>query len=684
MYTKFNEYGLSVIPLKNGCPQVKWIEYQSELPTYDVCQDWEQKYNEYALVCGKISQVIAIDIDVDDAELIAKIESIAGQTPVKKFGSKGITLFYRYNSEKTHIWKKDNKVVIELLSDKRLCTIPPSKHRSTGKYYIWVGQALGDCELPILPAYFIDVVSAMFPQKQSQRIKLDVPIVEREIGFIDAENMLGYISADCSRDDWVQVGMALKDEFGDGAFNLWHNWSSKGRSYDAKQANYAWRSFGNEGITIATLIFYAKKDGFLFQSEKKEYEIDLSYLEKKQVATTFLDNIPNSLVKTIYNWILATSYDPQPLLALAASLCAVGTIKGHYVRDKFNLRTNIMAMGLLPAGFGKDHARKCVANIFNQAGIKHRLSGSPASAQALLSSLHHDGGVKLLQLDEIGRMLESIKSKNASSHQKDILTEVMMLFSSASTYYHGREYANRKENPTRSIEQPCLSVYGVTVPENLYDNLDSREAIDGFLARWLIFKADNVAMDNDNALDFSIVPNNIIQEIAKIKAKSCEYVTSEVTPTIIAYTIEAEQYALNLRREYKQKMIDAVNNKTGLNAIYSRCWEHTMKLALTVCNDKNITLNDLEWSHSIVEHSTKEIIAIAKDHISDSEFDADCKFVLNKIKDAGKISHSQLYRKVRKFKAKDFLDILQSLLDREQISFNELKSTKTQKVYFCV
>lgn len=87
------------------------------------------------------------------------------------------------------------------------------------------------------------------------------------ISLDTAREALGYISADCSRYDWIRIGKALFDEFGDAAEDAFDSWSQGGESYDAKGCKSAWRSIkrmssGKKPVTIATLIYEAKRGGF--------------------------------------------------------------------------------------------------------------------------------------------------------------------------------------------------------------------------------------------------------------------------------------------------------------------------------------------------------------------------------------------------------------------------------------
>ncbi len=85
--------------------------------------------------------------------------------------------------------------------------------------------------------------------------------------FNEAERIrdaIGYLSADCDRDEWVKVGMAIKSELGDQGFDIWDEWSQRGDSYDSRDARDTWRSIkSGGGITIATFYDMAKRAGWI-------------------------------------------------------------------------------------------------------------------------------------------------------------------------------------------------------------------------------------------------------------------------------------------------------------------------------------------------------------------------------------------------------------------------------------
>lgn len=86
------------------------------------------------------------------------------------------------------------------------------------------------------------------------------PAVEGDVRVWEA---LQYIPADCDRNDWVQVGMAIKSEFGDSGFDMFDTWSKNCDKYNDADTKATWRSIkGDGGITVGTLVFKARQYGY--------------------------------------------------------------------------------------------------------------------------------------------------------------------------------------------------------------------------------------------------------------------------------------------------------------------------------------------------------------------------------------------------------------------------------------
>ena len=74
--------------------------------------------------------------------------------------------------------------------------------------------------------------------------------------------MLGVLSPDMQRDDWLRVGMAL--HAGGFPFEMWDAWSAPGRTYDARAIVHQWKSFKDApaGVSMGSLVHMAKQAGW--------------------------------------------------------------------------------------------------------------------------------------------------------------------------------------------------------------------------------------------------------------------------------------------------------------------------------------------------------------------------------------------------------------------------------------
>lgn len=103
VYQRYINMGWSVIPWKlesvdgsvKKSPVVKWREYQNRLPTSLEVSEWAGKYNAIALVTGKQSGVVVVDIDEVDQ---SKYPYLISPVRVRSAFSGGRHYYYKYDS----------------------------------------------------------------------------------------------------------------------------------------------------------------------------------------------------------------------------------------------------------------------------------------------------------------------------------------------------------------------------------------------------------------------------------------------------------------------------------------------------------------------------------------------------------------------------------------------------------
>jgi len=255
---KLLDKGIMSVPLHYGDKRpvpLKWTKLsEEEINQYIKGND---QFN-VGIILGKASGLIALDFDNGDADTNRKLLALCGSSPIVKKGHKGGTLLFRYNGEVARKWKQNGEMILELLSDGNQTVMPPSIHPTTQKPYIYTkADTLEDIDItkiPFLPADFIDKANEFFGVSTGE--------VYGQTNLEQVKEALKAVDADASYDDWLMVGMALKNDFEDEGFSVWDEWSSSSNKYNPSEMLFKFKSFNKGGYTSASIFKLAIENGF--------------------------------------------------------------------------------------------------------------------------------------------------------------------------------------------------------------------------------------------------------------------------------------------------------------------------------------------------------------------------------------------------------------------------------------
>lgn len=145
--------------------------------------------------------------------------------------------------------------------------LPPSIHPSTNMPYRWAGRGHWS-RLPELPSGLFDLWQSMLTQDRVRVLGTGEGV---DASWEEIRSALETISPDCSREEWVNCGMALHwagSQTGqvDQALALWNEWSMPSAKYPGdRQILTQWASFKTDkatAVTLGTLFHYARKAGW--------------------------------------------------------------------------------------------------------------------------------------------------------------------------------------------------------------------------------------------------------------------------------------------------------------------------------------------------------------------------------------------------------------------------------------
>jgi len=384
---------------------------------------------------------------------------------------------------------------------------------------------------------------------------------------------------------------------------------------------------------------------------------------------------------------LATATRPQPVLALAAAICLQAVLAARKVRDERGNRTNVYCVGLAPSGAGKDHARKVNKNILFSADLVE-LEGNEdlASDAGLVTAVEHQPAT-LFQIDEFGRFLRTIGDPKKAPHLFNVLTALMKLYSSADTTFRGKAYADKERN--KVVDQPCVSVYGTTVPEHFFESLTAESLSDGFLARLLVFEAQ--ATTARQRAPAQPIPGHIKQTAEWWGAyKPGGNLGSEhPNPRIIEATAPAIAIFDQLAERVDAELAQAERRGIGGASLWARAEEKACRLALIYACSKNhespvIDEDAAHWACELSSYLTRRMLFVAGEWVADGLFDAKQKRVLRVIRQCGSVTRTDLNFKTRWLSLRDRQEVLDNLIETGQVRVIETPTAGRTRVEYAI
>jgi hypothetical protein len=147
--------------------------------------------------------------------------------------------------------------------------LPPSIHPQTMQPYRWGGRGHWT-RLPTIPQCILDMWQSMLQQDTERTIHTGETI---PASWSEISDALEYISADCPRDDWATIGMALHwagsqtDQLDQG-FHIWNEWSKQSETKypGEREMLHQWQSFKADKATavkLGSLFHIARKAGWI-------------------------------------------------------------------------------------------------------------------------------------------------------------------------------------------------------------------------------------------------------------------------------------------------------------------------------------------------------------------------------------------------------------------------------------
>jgi hypothetical protein len=531
---------------------------------------------------------------------------------------------------------------------------PDSIHSSGNKYRIVVGSVF---DIQAAPDALIEILK----KKDSHRARIDaywVDISENEL-----LTMLGAISNNEAVDyeQWIRIGMALHHATSGTGYELWRNWSAGSAKHDESQMQKKWHSFGKSAnpVTLGTLVHYAQLNGW-----KRPVTFQPDWVPAEQCAMDDIDIAgvdllrPPGFAGELVDWVNSQSIFPREQLAIAAALMAISNCGGMRYTDPLdNGAFNLFCFGVADSSTGKEAILQAHNDLIRAAGISPALVGGIKSEQEIYRNLiRHQAA--FYSIDELGEHLAKIsnsRSRGGAVYLEGVIGTLMSIYSKSNSFVsvtgdlkeeikqgliaEGRRIqksidddgdpsgslerrleriAEQMRTVDMGIENPFLSIFGLTTPDRFDKLMDYDMAVNGFMGRALIFREleGNPRIKPRAQRRKQGVPDRIKYTLASLYAPGYSIEDGARVERIgdkspIQTTAEAAD-ALDLVSELFWQMAEQHKDETGLHPIPRRGYELTAKVAAVLAMPSGLrTLEHVRWAYALVRRDIEGKMRVA-------------------------------------------------------------------------
>lgn len=714
-------------------PMKQWDQYRHAPAKPFVLKMWSnwERANIGVITGTKVSathMVAAFDFDTDDQDILADLESALPPSQIKKRGRRGYTSFYLVPLRT----KGFRTPIVELLTDTRQTVIPGSVHPDTGQPYVWMGEKTLENtparDLPVLTEEqierFIEQVEVLTkkPVASAPQAEL-IQLPDDEQKFWRVLNNTAYANLD----RWVpDLNLPKCERTSNGTYKAVAHWraSSTGRSLMERSPNLSImpgqgaRDFGTgDRYTAINLTMHALAleldDAVRFLTTRLGMSAEMTFappkLEFEQPSTpnnveVYLgseveadpetgeiieevpvakpepvdgvkrefDEIPNELLYPpgllgeIMDWIVGGARRPSRTLALGPAITLVGTLAGQVVKGPTSSATHLYAIGLAPSGAGKDFPLQAIKRIMKAAMLGNLLGPSEFISMPSVINFLQRQSLSICAMDEIGAWLKRLSNKNASSYEQSVSKILRTIWGTNFDSYLTPEWAQRA---SVEIQNPALSLYGVSTPEEFFEGLEGADIRNGFLNRFLVFSTGKKSADRE-PLNDGEVPQELALAIVTLRNRLWQ-VNPDAPPPIGAPR-EPKKMVWNGGRgawEALNAELERLKEDPDKEPFYARTGEIAIRLAsirAIGCDRLEVEKEDMEWGAALAMWSANNMARVTSGYMAENENQKMYNRIIRFIDTAPgqSINRRALLQKLKgAIKARDLEELLKNAID---------------------
>lgn len=681
-------YGFNVFPLAyktKDRPFGSWTAYQTRRATEDELDSWCEKHPgcNWAVICGDTSQGLVV-FDCDDADAIEWAEKHLPETPFKVKTGHGIHFYYRLPEEmkdwikkfipRKQIQYKGAELHADIRRQGNYVIAPGSTHPEGAVYELMNGFP----EWDTVPAFrLINVNDPDVPPLYDIDDEIDIDLTNVD----SLDNVVGTwpdVYEGGRNEDLAKfVGVLLtytepaKDQRT--LYRLVGQWNTT-KCHPPLPNDEVRRTVESickkekaKQAAEQALGFKPKKGRPIISLEEASDMDGLSFLEGEELDTAVRIPVPDALLnpigclKPLQQYIMDSSVRTTPLFATIGALAIVSTMACWKIMSPTKLVTNNMFVCVGPSSCGKNAPKSAAIRLLKKFAPGLLGANDVASDAALVNRLakktRHIG---LFVWDEIGMLLKGCKKANST--KAGLVKTITESFSNAVDGFD-KIYADEANN--KDVPWHGFNLLGLSVPNEFFGSLSDGEAVNGFLARLMVFVDQSSSKMRKKASVLLDIPQEIAVIMERLNAftppkevippddnqpeenrldPKFDPIRCILTPEAEALWKAKSEFYEDEQEKHEEEGSQMLASQEG------RLAEHAMKMAMValyavemdnIANNHTITLEMMQWAWDVVEFAYKGAASAETLAIASTEFEEVCNAVRKAIRQAIKRSKSK-------------------------------------------
>lgn len=401
---------------------------------------------------------------------------------------------------------------------------------------------------------------------------------------------------------------------------------------------------------------------------------------------------PPGILGDVFSYYNATSGNHQPGFAVQTALALGSIVCGRSFETNYDNRSALFLMNLGKSGTGKEHIKRVLERILEEAGCGSLFAGDGYTSKGGVFSALYDKPRHITVIDEFSKYMASAGNRNSSGMLVEANTELMKIIAAPNGIHRAPNYSTigmpndkKKEIIDLKIINPHITMVAMSTPEDLLNNINITAVKDGFYNRFVIYISDapRVVREHKEWLE---VPDTILNWIRAINLRRGVSMESPMDyPRLI--TLRMSAGAVVVARELEEYKVKRANEleRFSLADLPARIAEMAQRIAMILALARNpmteiVEESDMRWAGDWVKFNHIVLTNRMKMSVSSSDYESRKLESLGYIRAAGEDGVSKremmITKPFSKYNARELGEVLAALVEAELV---EVRARKTGK-----